>query len=246
VQSERSDQHAAALARLAEGGWLYPCRCTRSEIKRAALPAADGGFRYPGTCRDRSFPDAGWRACAETIRLRLPPGRVAPVDEGGLDLTQDPLREMGDPVLRRRDGAFAYHLAAVVDDAAQKIDRVVRGRDLATSTAIHLVLQRALGFPTPSYRHHFLLLEEHGGKLAKLHGAVGWGELREHGPAKAWCGLLARVAGLAPDARPVAPRDLVDAFDWSHVRRDDVVLKWTGEALVVGASVRAATTPARS
>jgi len=91
-----------------------------------------------------------------------------------------------------------------------------------------------------------ILLEEHGGKLAKLHGAVGWGELREHGPAKAWCGLLARVAGLAPDARPVAPRDLVDAFDWSHVRRDDVVLKWTGEALVVGASVRAATTPARS
>ena len=98
-------------------------------------------------------------------------------DESGLDLSQHVAAEMGDPVLRRRDGAIAYHLAAVVDDARAGITRIVRGRDLATSTATHVALQRLLGLPTPAYRHHFLLLEESGGKLAKLHGSIGWREL---------------------------------------------------------------------
>lgn len=232
LQSERREDHEAALSRLAQRGLLYPCRCTRSQIKRAALPAADGGFRYPGTCRGRSLPAGGWRECDEVIRLRLEPGLVSPVDEGGFPLAQDPSAALGDPVLRRRDGTLAYHLAVVVDDASQKISRIIRGRDLAPSTAIHVVLQRALCVPTPAYRHHLLLLEEHGGKLAKLHGAVGWHSLRERYTAESLCGVLAAVAGLTRDARPIAPRDLVDGFDWTRVRRDDAVLRWTGEALV--------------
>jgi glutamyl/glutaminyl-tRNA synthetase len=153
-------------------------------------------------------------------------------DESSLDLSQDPLAEMGDPVLRRRDGAIAYHLAVVVDDAAAGITRIVRGRDLATSTATHVLLQRALGVPTPTYRHHFLLLEASGEKLAKLHGAVGFRELASAYSGEAFCGLLAELAGLRPDASPTTPRALLADFDWGRVRRDDRVLRWTGRALV--------------
>ena len=231
VQSERRAAHEAALDALAAAGLLYPCGCSRSEVRRAALPAADGGWAYPGTCRSRRLPPGGWRAARESLRLRLPDGRVEPVDEGGLDLAQEPRRARGDPVLLRRDGAVAYHLAVVVDDADEGITRVVRGRDLAPSTALHVVLQRALGLPTPRYRHHFLLLEERGAKLAKLHGSVGWLAVRERCAPDAFCGVLARLAGLRPDAAPVRPAALVAAFDWARVERRDRVVRWTGSAL---------------
>jgi glutamyl-Q tRNA(Asp) synthetase len=199
---------------------------------RSGAMAADGGHRYPGTCRNRPLPRAGWRECGEALRLRLEPGRVEPVDEGGFHLAQDPAAAMGDPVLRRRDGAVAYHLAAVVDDAAQGVTRIVRGSDLAASTAIHVVLQRLLGFPTPVYRHHLLLLEERGSKLAKLHGAVGWDELHEHYAPERLCGFLSWVAGLQATPAPATPRELLPDFDWERVRRDDQVLRWTGNELL--------------
>jgi len=232
LQSERRAAHEAALDALAGQGLLYPCRCSRAAVRGAGAPAADGGFRYPGTCRARPLPAGGWRAARDALRLRLPEGRVAPRDEGGLDLSQEPAREMGDPLLRRRDGGVAYHLAVVVDDAAEGVTRAVRGRDLATSTAIHQVLQRALGLPTPTYRHHLLLLEERGGKLAKLHGAVGWRELRERYAPEALCGWLAWAAGLAARPEPVAPAELLAGFAWERVRREDQVVRWTGEELV--------------
>jgi glutamyl-tRNA synthetase/glutamyl-Q tRNA(Asp) synthetase len=232
VQSERADAHAAALDRLAAAGLVYPCACTRSQVRAAGAPAADGGFRYPGTCRARGLPAAGWRASREALRLRLPPGRVEIRDESGLDLSQDPGSAMGDPVLRRADGAYAYHLAVVVDDAADGITRIVRGRDLAASTAIHRVLQRVLGLPEPVYRHHLLLLEEAGGgKLAKLHGAVGWRELAAAYAPEALCGWLAHVAGLLDAPRDATPRELLPGFDWARVRDEDQALRWTGARL---------------
>jgi glutamyl/glutaminyl-tRNA synthetase len=164
--------------------------------------------------------------------LRLASERVDPVDEGVVDLAQDPAVEMGDPVLLGRAGLIAYHLASVVDDGHQEITRVVRGRDLAPSTAIHVMLQRLLDLPTPAYRHHFLLLEESGGKLAKFHGAVGWRELREHYAPDALCGLLAAAAGLVETAAPTRPGELLADFDWQRVRNQDVLLRWTGESLV--------------
>jgi glutamyl/glutaminyl-tRNA synthetase len=231
IQSAHASRHAAALDRLAQQGLLYPCRCSRADARGAGTRAADGGWRYTGTCRGRALPAEGWRACREALRLRLSPGRVTPRDEGGLDLSQDPEREMGDPVLRRGDGAFAYHLAVVVDDAAGGVTRVVRGRDLAPSTAIHCVLQSQLELPTPIYRHHLLLLEESGGKLAKLHGAVGWRELAAHQAPEALCGFLAGVAGLAHSPAPVRPRELLAGFVWERVRKADAVLRWDGAAL---------------
>lgn len=231
VQSERREAHEAALDRLAGAGLLYPCSCSRSEIRRAGTRAADGGFRYPGTCRERSLPGAGWRGCEDALRLRLEPGRIPITDESGLDLSQDPLAEMGDPVVRRRDAALAYHLAVVVDDADDGITRVVRGRDLASSTAIHRVLQQLLELPVPAYRHHLLLLEEQGAKLAKLHGAVGWSELRDALSPEATCGVLAKLAGLADTARATTPRQLLADFDWARVEPRDQVLRWTGSRL---------------
>jgi glutamyl/glutaminyl-tRNA synthetase len=231
LQSERRLEHEAALDLLEQAGLLYACSCSRAQVRRAGQRAADGGFRYPGTCRTRTLPAHGWRGCGEALRLRLPDGRLELDDESGLDLSQDPLAEMGDPVVRRRDGALAYHLAVVVDDAADGITRVVRGRDLAASTAIHRVLQQALALPTPSYRHHFLLLEEHGGKLAKLHGAVGWRELHQHLSPEQACGGLARVAGLRTTDEPVTPASLLEDFAWERVETRDQVMRWTGSAL---------------
>ncbi len=232
LQSESRSAHEAALDQLADRGLLYPCACSRSEIKRSGERAADGGWRYSGRCRGRPLPRGGWRAVEETLRLRLTSERVEPEDEGGVDLAQDPAAAMGDPVLLGRSGAIAYHLASVVDDAHQQITRVVRGRDLAASTAIHVTLQRLLGFPTPAYRHHFLLLEESGGKLAKLHGAVGWRELRGHYAPEALCGLLAAAAGLVETAAPIRPAELLAAFDWKRVCGEDLLMHWTGESLV--------------
>ena len=232
LQSENRSAHEAALDSLAERGVLYPCSCSRSDIKRSGERAADGGWRYSGRCRDRLLPKGGWRAAGETLRVRLGAGRVDPADEGGVDLAQDPAAEMGDPVLLGRGGSIAYHLAAVVDDGGQQVTRVVRGRDLAASTAIQVTLQRLLELSTPVYRHHFLLLEETGGKLAKLHGAVGWRELREHYTPEALCGLLAEAAALIEAPAPMRPRDLLADFDWGQVRSEDRLARWTGERLV--------------
>lgn len=231
VQSDRRAAHEAALDVLAERGLLYPCRCSRSDVRAAGTRAVDGGWRYPGTCRARALPGNGWRAAGEPLRLRLPEGRVACHDEGGLTLLDTPASALGDPVLLRRDGAVAYHLAVVVDDADDEITRVVRGRDLAPLTAIHRVLQRALALPTPVYRHHLLLLERNGDKLAKLHGAVGWPTLSRHTSGPENCGQLACAAGLLDVPRAVTPRELLAEFDWSRVRRADQLARWTGDQL---------------
>ena len=235
-QSDLALGHEAALDRLAGEGRLYACCCSRAEIRASARSAPDGGWRYSGRCRNRPLPHAvagGWRACTEAIRLRLPEGRLEFFDEGGLDLSQDPAEALGDPVVRRRDGAIAYHLACVVDDAASGVTRIVRGRDLAASAATQVALQRLLRYPTPSYRHHLLLLEEHGGKLAKLHGSVSAALLRRHYDARSLCGLLAHAGGLQRDGAPVSPRDLLPDFSWSRVGREDRVLRWSGSALEI-------------
>jgi len=234
-QSENLRAHERALDRLAAQGELYPCGCSRSEIKRADLRAADGGYRYPGICRSRSLPPTGWRGCDSALRFRLEAGRIEPRDESDLDLTQDPAAEMGDPVLRRRDGAVAYQLAVVVDDAEQGVNRVIRGRDLAASTAIQVALQRSLGLATPTYRHHLLLLEEHGEKFAKMHGAVGWHELRDHYSPERLCGFLAQAVGLRESADETTPGELIADFDWQRVSCDDALIRWRdGELSCLG------------
>jgi glutamyl-Q tRNA(Asp) synthetase len=232
LQSAASEDHEAALDRLAEAGRLYPCRCTRSDL-RAGAAGADGGVRYPGSCRGRALPIGGWRATREPLRVVLPSGPIALRDESGLALETDPGAAMGDPVVRRRDGSVAYQLAGVVDDGRSGVTRIVRGRDLASSTPTQVALQRLLGLPEPRYRHHLLLLEERGGKFAKLHGAVAAETLRGHYDAPALCGVLAQAAGLRERPELVSPAELLADFDWRRVTTRDRVMRWTGQRLEV-------------
>ncbi len=231
TQSLDKARHHLALDNLAAAGLLYPCACSRSRVKALGRKAPDGGFAYDNVCRGRPLPEGGWRACGENVRARLPDEALRLYDESGLDLSQTPAAAMGDPIVLRRDGVVAYQLAVVVDDAAQGVTRVVRGRDIAPSTATQVMLQRLLGLPTPVYRHHFLLLEPRGDKLAKLHGSVGWRELSRKYDGAKLCGWLAHVAGLTQAPTPTTPDALVDAFDWSRVRGDDVTVRWNGHAL---------------
>lgn len=233
LQSGRRPSHEAALDQLAGAGVLYPCRCSRADLRAQAERTPDGGFRYPGTCRARPLPTSGWRMSSEPLRARLSDGEVSIRDESGLDLSQDPAAAFGDPVVRRRDGAIAYHLASVVDDVAAGITRVIRGRDLATTTATQVRLQGQLGLPRPTYRHHLLLLEERGGKLAKLHGAVDTATLRSVTSAPALVGLLAHAAGLRPSDAPVTPRELLHDFTWQCVAATDRTLAWTPPRLTL-------------
>jgi glutamyl/glutaminyl-tRNA synthetase len=234
LQSEAGNAHEAAIERLAQQGALYPCRCSRSEIRAEGRRAPDGGWRYSNRCRERPLPAVGaggWRDCGEVLRARLPDQPLAIVDESGEPLSPYPAREFGDPVVLRRDGALSYHLASVVDDYSVGVTRVIRGRDLAPSTGVQVALQRLLEAPTPSYRHHLLLLEERGEKLAKFHGAVAIAELRRRYDAPKLCGWLAAAAGLLDAPAPITPAELLADFSWEAVSKRDRVVRWTGDTL---------------
>ena len=225
VQSARTPRHEEALDRLAEQGRLYPCSCSRAE-RSGGRRAPDGGWAYENTCRAKPLPPGGWRAVHDlAVRVRLPDDRVELVDDGGLDLSQTPAYDLGDPIVRRRDGAIAYQLAVVVDDGDAGITDVIRGRDIAPSTATQVLLQRLLGLPQPRYRHHFLLLEPAGNKLAKLHGSIPWNDLRARYSAPELLAILVRAANL-DDASP-------RTFDWARVPRTDKVARWDGRDLVI-------------
>lgn len=171
-QSRREPLYQAALDRLVAAGQAYPCACSRKDIALALMAQGRGRERhgelaYPGTCR------AGLHGRAPRAwRFRVPEGVVAWEDRRlGVQL-QDVARELGDFVLKRADGLFAYQLAVVVDDGDQDITHVVRGEDLADNTPRQVLLQRALGLRTPAYLHAPLVLGPNGEKLSKQNGAA--------------------------------------------------------------------------
>ena len=166
-QSLRGDAYAQALDRLLALGLVYPCRCSRRELAKARLSAI-GERVYPGTCRDRAaFPGGPSASSRSAWRLRVPSTPVDFVDRHLGRQSQDLAADVGDFVLRRSDGLYAYQLAVVVDDAAQGITDVVRGADLLASTARQIFLQRALGCPTPRYLHVPVAVDARGHKLSK-------------------------------------------------------------------------------
>ena len=181
-QSERLPLYAEALERLKAMGLVYPCFCTRADIAAsAAAPQGPDGPIYPGTCRglaqtDLSRPHA-WRLdVAEAASVAGPLTWTNDEDE-----VEAAPEAHGDVVLARKDAPASYHLAVTIDDAAQGVTHVVRGRDLFASTHVHRLLQALLGLPTPAYHHHPLLTDAGGDRLAKRHKAPTLAALRDGG-----------------------------------------------------------------
>jgi glutamyl-tRNA synthetase len=211
AQSARGALYEAALARLD----VYECFCTRAEIRESASAAHGPPDQYPGTCRSLTAGERAARRAAgrvPALRVRAGGAVVAFQDRllGGCSGAVD------DFVVRRNDGAFAYNLAVVVDDADQGIGEVVRGADLVDSTPRQLWLYRALGLAEPAYAHVPLVLGPDGRRLAKRHGAV---TLREVAPAAALAWMAASL-GL----RGATPRELLAGFDPGALPREPTVL----------------------
>ena len=194
-QSERFGLYAAALERLKERGLVYPAFMSRGEVRARLTPDwprdPDGAPLYPPDDRVLAAAERERRmAAGDPHAWRLDTARAleetGPVTwrEGDEVVDADPLA-WGDPVLARRDVPASYHLAVVVDDAAQGVTEVVRGRDLLASTAVHALLQRLLALPPPRYAHHRLVLDAHGRKLSKSDGSTSLRALREGGATPA-------------------------------------------------------------
>jgi glutamyl-tRNA synthetase len=214
-QSAREELYAAALARLDADGALYPCWCTRAEIREASSaphgPLPEG--HYPGLCRrltaaQRAEREASGRPPA--LRVDAGAARVAFADR--LHGAQDGV--VDDFVVRRNDGAYAYNLAVVVDDGAQAVGEVVRGDDLLDSTPRQLWLAGRLGLPAATFAHVPLVLGGDGARLAKRHGAVTLADRAEQGESPAEVrGRLAASVGLAQPGERPTPGELVARFD---------------------------------
>jgi glutamyl-Q tRNA(Asp) synthetase len=212
-QSTRGDHYQRALDQLIRDGRCYPCACSRKDIEEALAAAGrpherHGELVYPGTCRNGLHGRA-----PRAWRFRVEPGVERWTDRRLGAQSQDVEREVGDFVLKRADGLWAYQLAVVVDDAAQGITDVVRGEDLADNTARQIQLQRALSVPTPSYLHTPLVLGANGEKLSKQNGAIPVDTSR---PVQAL-----NAAALALGLQPQQQRDVADVLPgWRAQWRD--------------------------
>ncbi|ACM00799.1 tRNA glutamyl-Q(34) synthetase GluQRS [Cereibacter sphaeroides] len=196
-QSDRGGAYRAALDRLTAMGLTYPCRCSRADIRAAlaapqeGVPVGPDGIVYPGTCRGRPMAEAG---PDDAIRLDMARAEehagglrfheTSPEAEGW-HAPQNLARSVGDVMLARRGFGTSYHLAVVVDDAAQGVTEVVRGADLFEATAIHVLLQRLLGLPVPDFHHHRLIRDAAGKRLAKRDDSKALAKYRAEGMSPA-------------------------------------------------------------
>ena len=258
-QSQRSDIYEHYLRLLEDAGLTYPCYCTRADIMATQAPhETDGRIVYAGTCRPRlssspsspsssrfsrlssssssSILSSSSSSSPAAIRLLVPDEDIAFVDGHYGPQQVNLAKHCGDYILRRRDGAWAYQLAVVVDDALMGVTEIVRGRDLLLSTPQQIHLHRTLAsLSSPSkggvrgglsYYHHPLLINEDGQRLCKRDKSLDLGALRAgHVGPQDIIGLLAHLAGLLPDPTPVSPRDLLPLFSWQKVPLHDIEAK---------------------
>jgi glutamyl-tRNA synthetase len=229
-QSERRARYDRALEALRAEGVIYPCFCSRAEIAAASQAphgGGDDGPRYPGTCRGLSSQEVATRRARRlpAWRFRVPAGPLGFEDGIHGPCRFDVQAEVGDFVVARADGVPSYQLAVVVDDAAMDIGEVVRGDDLLPSTARQILLYRALGLEVPRFAHVPLVTGPDGARLAKRHGALSLGELRDRGDDPcAVAGLLAALSGLAGKGARLHPRELVAPFALERVPRSPAPL----------------------
>jgi glutamyl-tRNA synthetase len=196
-QSERRAHYLEVWRSLREGGFLYPCVCSRRDLAQSASAPNDTDDEpvYPGTCRERKDLAAFTEPAGVNWRFRVPDGEaikfadlnlgeqryVAGTSENGISKNKDKVTDFGDFLVWRRDDVPAYQLAVVADDEAMRITEIVRGADLLKSTARQLLLIRALGYAIPNYFHCELVRDSAGVRLAKRHDALSIRRMRESG-----------------------------------------------------------------
>lgn len=214
-QSQRSDHYASALETLINSGDTYPCYCTRAEIMATQAPhQSDGRIVYPGTCRNLlKHPDR-----QPSIRLKVEDEDISFNDIICGYQSFNLAKECGDFILRRADGAWAYQLAVVVDDAAMGVTEVMRGNDLLLSAAQQIWLYRRLGFTPPQFAHLPLICNASGQRLSKRDASLSMEAVRRIHTPESLIGILAHLAGFLPTPEPLSPSDLLPHFSLPPLR----------------------------
>ena len=222
-QSQRGDIYAYYLQQLTEGGLIYPCYCTRADILATQAPhESDGRVVYKGTCRNLP---PGTHTGPAALRMKVPDegrGIVTFTDGHYGTHTVDLTTQCGDFIVRRKDGAWAYQLAVVVDDSLMGINEVVRGRDLLLSSPQQIYLAQQLGFTSPRFTHLPLLCNTAGQRLSKRDKSLDMGCLRQRLTPNQIIGLLAHAAGFQPTPDAVSAQSLVKTFSWNKVVTADI------------------------
>ena len=222
-QSERHERYAAALERLCAMDLVYPCFCTRADIMATQAPhESDGRIVYAGTCRARTYNKKDMERAA--LRLKVPDREIAFTDGHYGPQRVNLSRHCGDFIIRRKDGAWAYQLAVVVDDAEMGITEVVRGSDLLLSSPQQIYLAELLGYPLPSFIHLPLLCNAQGQRLSKRDKSLDMEALRSGFTAEEIVGRLAFLAGLKADDAPCTTEELLSVFSWNKVPCNDIAV----------------------
>ena len=225
AQRHRTACYQEAFARLDDLGLLYPCWCTRKELLAASAPHESDGLRiYSGRCRTMSAQKKAALIESGRVpawRIRVPEEEFTFTDENYGHCQENLARDCGDFIIRRSDGVYAYQLAVAVDDGRMGITRVVRGRDLLSSTPRQIWLMGQLGYPVPSYGHIPLLLGDGTRRLSKRDRDLDMGVLRDRYAPQEVLGILGCMAGLLDRPEPVTAWELVPLFSWEKVGTQD-------------------------
>lgn len=249
-QSNRSDIYSAYLERLRQQGVVYECHRTRADLLSTMAPHESDGrvvvHREPlpdppqeggrpgvsgsaGTSGKSGISEAAGTAAPTSgpaaLRVEVPHRKVSITDGHYGPLTVDLYEQVGDFVVRRKDGAYAYQLAVVVDDALTGVTEVVRGRDLLLSAPQQTFLAKLLELPAPKYYHFPLLTNRAGQRLSKRDKSMDMSVLRYRYSAQEIIGYLGHLAGLLPKPTPMTPQQLLPLFDWDKVPREDITVK---------------------
>lgn len=230
-QSKRQDIYEHYFDLLDKEGLLYPCFCTRADLLATQAPhESDGRVVYKGTCRNMTPADYP-QGITPAWRIRVPDRTIETADGHYGTYQTNLTTEIGDFIVRRKDGAFAYQLVVVVDDLLMGITEVVRGRDLLLSTPQQLFMAQTLRnldtekmFPEVRYTHFPLLVNEAGQRLSKRDKSLDMGVLREQHSAQEIIGFIAHLASITPTQHPITPQELLPFFKWEKVPKEDILI----------------------
>lgn len=224
-QSERGDIYEHYLKQLTDNGLTYPCYCTRADILATQAPhESDGRVVYKGTCRNLT---PGVKTGPAAIRMKVPSeGKgILSFTDGHYGMqTIDLTTHCGDFIVRRKDGAWAYQLAVVVDDALMGINEVVRGCDLLLSSPQQIYLAQQLGFAPPHFTHLPLLCNKQGQRLSKRDQSLDMAALRTSNTPEEIIGMLAHAAGLQQSNEPITAQELVGEFSWDKIPTNNIIM----------------------